>query len=180
MNARGRLLCLLLLTYTAILSGCATYDATRDCTYNSASSFIDAIPNSLTLVVGAPHNMIANAFVAFHKAKHEASESSITLNAIATPMPWPEHIDESSCSRVDWVTYSLAMKHGDWGQFWDSAKLDRFQIGVTFQDTDMNIGTESFGMVLIDSETGHPLVSCGCISRDSNEERSARNSTVRD
>jgi hypothetical protein len=145
------------------VSACSTLDVNDYCRYSDTISLRQADPESLALVLGIGKGRVKEMpFVVVRSASGNNLGASVTLRATPAAHPMPVGLDESSCSRVDWNTYSLTVDTDEWRTFWQDERNSPFEIFLAFLDSNEQLMMGDFGAAIVDTNTGNHLVACGC------------------
>ena len=92
-----------------------------------------ADPESLALVLGVSKGRAKETpFIVVRGTSEKSRGASVTLQATPAAHPMPTGLDESSCARVDWRTYSLAVDADEWNAFWQDERNSPFEIFLAF------------------------------------------------
>ena len=145
------------------VSACSTLDVNDYCRYSDRISLRQADPESLALVLGIGKGRAKETpFVVVRGTSEKNPGASVTLRAIPAAHPMPTGLDESSCARVDWNTYSLTVDTGEWRAFWQDERNAPFEIFIALLDSNEQLRVSDFGAAIIDTRSAEHLVACGC------------------
>lgn len=145
------------------VSACSTLDVNDYCRYSDTISLRQADPESLALVLGIGKGRAKETpFVVVRSASGNNPGASVTLRATPAAHPMPVGLDESSCSRVDWNTYSLTVDTDEWRAFWQDERNVPFEIFIALLDNNEQLLVSEFGAAILDSRSAGHVVACGC------------------
>jgi hypothetical protein len=70
--------------------------------------------------------------------------------------------ERKGCRRIDWHYFTVEYDEQDWLDFWARTDSERFNIGFAFSDKPQSAPANSFGLSILDKDSGSVIVSCGC------------------
>jgi hypothetical protein len=157
-------LTIVLLTFPFGISSCAVAPDFQDtCSFQYGVRLSTFGYIALVVEAGLPAGAIAvEPRITLYSPSIDAPTRQIDLALVPGEQLDSVDLHRDSCQRIDWHYFTVKYDESEWLDFWSQTDSERFNIGFAFSDKPETAPASSFGLSILDRDSGTVIVSCGC------------------
>lgn len=100
--------------------------------------------------------------IVLHSPAVDTSVRALKFDLASKEIGLSQLLNRSRCRDFLLHTYSVYYDEAQWDEFWNGAPSESFEFEYRFSERPQSASAVSFGLAFVDSETGEPILSCGC------------------